>query len=423
MSDKINFTKEMIDFFLNDSVERFLRYVQIETTADETSLSVPSNPKEFDLAHLLAKELKELGLEDVEVDEHCYVYAYLPASKGYEKAEKINLIAHLDTSSDSSGKDVKPIIHKNYDGKSIIKYPLNKDLELSPEISPYLKECAGMDIITSSGDTLLGADDKAGISEIMTACASFKKFSELKHCAIQICFTPDEEISRGTDHINEKKLGKIGYTLEGDEMGYLNSQCFDAWRANLKFIGISNHPGTSKNRMVNAIKIASLFVSNLPDAESPEHTEGFEGFYHIVGMQGEVEEATLFIIIRDFKEENNLKRIEFIKSLIHTFELKYPKLKIELETIHSYKNMKIYLDEYPEVVGKAWKSIEDAGLVVINQPIRGGTDGARLCERGYPTPNIFAGGLLFHSKREYIPTKALQKAVEVIIRLANHWIC
>ena len=413
-------SKEIQEFLLDEALERFLRYVKIWTTSDETIETVPSTKVQFDLGKLLIEELKQLNLKDIVHDEYGFVYAFLPASKGFEKVKPIGLLAHVDTSSAVDGKDVKPVIHENYDGKEI-KYSQNKDLVLSAEDSPNLEEYIGLDIITSEGDTLLGADDKAGVAEIMAACAAWKKFDELKHGPIVICFTTDEETGLGIDKADLKKLPKVCYTIDGGEMGELEFECFDAWLAQIKFIGLSVHPGHAKNKMINAIQIATRFFSELPESESPEHTEEREGFFHLTKLQGKAEEATSRMLIRDFKEENNKRRIEYLNNLKKVYEIRYPGLKIEIDYRHQYQNMYTYLEKKPVVVDLAKQAIEKAGLEVINHPIRGGTDGARLSAKGIPTPNIFSGGSLYHSRKEYIPTLALQKASEVLIYLAELW--
>ncbi len=409
------------EFLLNEALERFLRYVKVWTTSDESVETVPSTKIQLDLGKLLVEELKELGLEDIIHDEFGFVYAYLPPSKGFEKVTPIGLLAHMDTSPAVSGKNVKPVIHRKYDGKEI-KFTQNKGLVLNIEDSPNLEEYIGLDIITSEGDTLLGADDKAGIAEIMAACASWKEFDELKHGPIFVCFSTDEEIGLGIDKVDMKKLPKVCYTVDGGEMGELEFECFDAWLAQTKFIGLNVHPGEAKNKMINAIQIASRFFSELPESESPEHTEEREGFFHLSKLQGNAEEANSRMFIRDFLEENNHRRMDYLKKLKKAYEIRYPGLKIEINFKHQYQNMFIYLEKTPKVIDLAKQAIEKSGLELKIHPIRGGTDGARLSAKGIPTPNIFAGGLLFHSRKEYIPTLALQKATEVLIYLANLWI-
>jgi tripeptide aminopeptidase len=413
-------TKDIQEFLLNEALERFLRYVQVWTTSDESVETVPSTERQLVLGKLLAEELEALGLEDIVHDEFGFVYAFLPPSKGYEKVKSIGLLAHMDTSPAVSGKDVKPVIYRNYDGKEI-KYTQNEELVLTFEDSPNLEEYLGLDIITSEGDTLLGADNKAGVAEIMAACAAWKKFDTLKHGPIIICFTTDEETGLGIDKVDLKRLPKVCYTIDGGEMGELEFECFDAWLAKFKFIGLSVHPGHAKNKMISAIKTATRFFSDLPEAESPEHTEEREGFFHLTKLQGTTEEATARMIIRDFLEENNKKRMTYLENLKKVYKLRYPGLKIEIDFTHQYLNMFTFLEKKQIVVDLAKQAIEKAGVEVLVHPIRGGTDGARISARGIPTPNIFSGGLLFHSRKEYIPTLALQKASEVIVYLADLW--
>ena len=413
-------SEEIKEFIYKEALNRFLRYVQIWTTSDEHSESNPSSQNQFDLGKILASELMELNLEDVVHDEFGYVYGNLPASTGLEDVKAIGLLAHIDTSPAVSGKNVKPVVHKNYDG-SAIKFASNPDIELTTEDSPNLREYIGLDIVTSEGDTLLGADDKAGIAEIMSACAAWKKFSELKHGPVIICFTPDEEIGKGTLKINQERLPDYCYTLDGSEMGELEFECFDAWKATIKFTGLSVHPGYAKNLLINAIHIASRYLSEIPNDESPEHTEQREGFYYLSELSGNVEEANARLIIRDHEEKNNQKRMEYLKKLRELYEFQYPGLKVNIEFLHQYKNMLRFIEAKQQVVDLAKKAIESAGLEIKIHPIRGGTDGAKLSEMGIPTPNLFSGGLLFHSRKEHIPTLALQKASEVLIYLAELW--
>ena len=415
---KIN--DEILSFLQEDALKRFLEYAKIDTTSDETTGTHPSTEKQFNLGKKLAAELKELGFQNVVLDEFCYVYGDLPATKGLEKKQAIGLVAHMDTSPAESGANVEPVIHKNYDG-SPLKYPKNPDLVVTTKESPELEQFIGMDIITSSGDTLLGSDDKAGIAGIMAAAAAWQKYPELKHGQITVCFTPDEEIGHGTTKINMDRLPKFCYTFDGGEMGELETECFDAWSAVVTFNGVSVHPGYSKNLMVNAIEIAGRFISQIPEAETPQNTEKREGFYHLYKMNGDCVTAKATFILRDFEKKNNEKRMAYLTKLKETFEERYPGLKINLNFSHSYENMLVYLKEYPEVIAKAAEAIKQSDLELKETLIRGGTDGARLSARGIPTPNIFAGGLLFHSLKEYIPVPALQKSAQVILNLANNW--
>ncbi|MFX1281060.1 MAG: peptidase T [Promethearchaeota archaeon] len=414
-------SKEIQDFLLNDAIERFLRYVKIWTTTDEFAESAPSTKNQFDLANILVEELKTLNLQDIVLDDFGFVYANLPPSEGFEKVKPIGLIAHLDTSFAVSGKEVKPVIHRNYDGKEI-KFARDKTLTLSSDDSPLLDEYIGLDIITSEGDTLLGADDKAGIAEIMAACAAWNKFPELTHGPITICFSPDEETGLGMDKVNIKKLPNICYTIDGGEMGELEYESFDAWRATFRFKGLSVHPGYAKNKMINSLRIASDFFSNLPAAESPEHTENREGYYHLYYLQGKPEETTAKVLIRDFEEKNNKIRMDYIKKLKDVYETLYLGLEIHIDFLHQYQNMMKYIEKKMIIVDLAKQAIEKTGLEFKIHPIRGGTDGSRLSALGILTPNIFEGGLLHHSRKEHIPTLALQKAAETLIFLADLWI-
>jgi len=413
-------SKEIQEFLLDNAVERFLRYVKVWTTSDETIEFVPTTKNQLDLGKMLVQELKELNLDGVSQDEFGFVYATLPSSNGFEKAKPIGLLAHVDTSPAVKGKDVKPVIHTNYDGKEI-KFTQDKDLVLNFDDSPLLKEYIGLDVITTEGDTLLGADDKAGIAEIMATCAAWTRYPELKHGPIVICFTTDEETGIGIDKVDRKKLPDICYTLDGGAIGELEYECFDAWRAIYRFKGLSMHPGYAKNKMINSIQIASMFFSDFPESESPEHTEKREGFFHLTKMKGKAEETTARMIIRDFDPKETQRRMEYIKNLKNTYEIRYPGLMIDIEFTYQYQNMVKFIGKKLVVVDKAKQAIKNAGLDVIIRPIRGGTDGARLSAKGILTPNVFTGGLLGHSRKEHIPTIALQKAAEVLIHLADLW--
>lgn len=405
-------------------IERFLQYIKIDTKSDENfsdydgKETTPSSKKQFILANLLKQELETIGIKQVEVDEFCYVYAILKASEGVS-APAITFCAHLDTSPDVSGKNVKPLIRK-YTGVALT-FPDNKDLYLNNEICPELDLFINENIITASGDTLLGADDKAGIAEIITALEFLIKHPEIKHPELRIIFTPDEEIGRGTAQFDIKKAGKYGYTMDGSIMGELEGECFNAYRVNIKIQGKNMHPGFAKDKMINACSIASRFVSDLPEWETPEHTENREGFYHVNGIEGDESETNISMILRDFESDNNLKRINFIKSLINLYQIKYPGLNITLDYSETYKNMFEIINQNPEVINKAQQAITLAGLEPRLSAIRGGTDGARMSYMGMPCPNIFTGGMLFHSKLEWIPEIALSKAVLTILHLCELW--
>ncbi len=406
-------------FLRQDAGARFLRYVQINTTSDEKSGTHPSSSVQWNLARRLEIELGELGLNQILVDDACYVYATLPASEG-GAAVPITFCAHLDPSPSESGADVKPIRHANYDGGALT-FPDNPELTLSPTDSPELRDCIGHTIITAAGTTLLGADDKAGIAEIMAALAAFREFPQLRHPELRIVFTPDEEIGEGADGITMEALGTYGYTMDGGDIGELENECFDAMRATLVFHGHNVHPGKAKNRMRNAAAIAARFLTALPEYDTPEHTELREGFWHLTEIQGHENRALFSIIIRDFEHARNEQRVQLLRDLITAFETQYPGLRIELDIKKQYQNMHDVLQHHPEVTQKAAEAIRLAGLTVKTNAIRGGTDGARLSFKGMPTPNIFSGGMLVHSKKEWISELALQKAAEVILHLCRLW--
>ena len=412
-------SKEIQSFLQNEALTRFLRYVKVYTTSDESTGTTPSSARQFDLAKLIEAELKELGLKNVVLDEFCYLYATLPASKGVQ-GTPIGFLSHLDTSPAVSGENVKPIFHEKYDGSSI-SFPDDPDLKLTVQDSPELKHCIGDTIITASGTTLLGADDKAGIAEIMAALAAMIKFPELKHGEIRICFTPDEEVGMGTAKINLDKLPKYCYTIDGGEPGEIEAECFDAWGATITFKGISVHPGFAKDKMINAATVCARFLATMPEYETPEHTELREGFFHITGISGSEEEATAKMIIRDFLVPNNERRMDYLRKLKEYFEFKHPGLKIDIEFKHQYENMWTVMEKHPESVELVKKAIETAGLPIRPRAIRGGTDGSRLSLMGHPTPNIFDGGMLFHSRKEWIAKSSLQKAAETVVHLAELW--
>lgn len=406
-------------FLRKEAQERFLRYVRIDTQSDPDSTMHPSSEGQWVLARLLREELLDLGLLDVELDANCYGYATLPASEGFV-GPAITFCSHLDTSPAESGADVTPVVIENYDGRDI-RLSGSGSQGLRPAESPELLQFMGETLIVSDGRTLLGADDKAGIAEIMAALSAFKAFPELPHPELRIVFTPDEEIGAGTDFIQMKRMGEFGYTMDGGMMGEIEQECFDAWELTLIFHGRNIHPGYAKNKMVNAAALAARFVSALPEWESPEHTENREGFYHLTQIKGDENSATLKLIIRDFERVKNQRRMDYLKQLARTFELRYAGLEINVKAKDQYNNMQEVLRRYPEVVEKARMAIKASGVAVRENPIRGGTDGARLCFMGLPTPNIFTGAMMIHSKTEWIPEVALEKGAEVIVRLCELW--
>lgn len=416
----MSLSPETSAFLREEALRRFLAYVKVRTTSNEDSGKHPSTQEQFALAKVLKGELAELGLKDVEVDEHCYVYATLPASKGAAGKTPVSFIAHLDTSPAVSGENVKPMLREKYDG-GVLRFPDDPELTVDPADCPALKDHVGDTLITASGKTLLGADDKAGIAEIMAGLAALKKFGDLPHPELRICFTPDEEIGEGTAKIRLEKLGKVGYTFDGSVQGELEDECFDALSAKLKFVGLSVHPGMAKNKMVNAAALAARFVALLPEWMTPEHAELREGFFHLTRMSGNESEADIQFIVRDFDRKKNAEKQALLEKLRDFMLARHPGLKIQLEVKEQYHNMKEALDTRPEVVEMARKAIELAGIPLHRNAIRGGTDGAKLSFMGVPTPNVFAGGVLFHSKKEWIGVSSLQKAGEVFVHLCALW--
>ncbi len=416
----MSLSQEIKDFLQEESLTRFLRYVKIYTVSDESKAgTTPSSERQFDLGKILEKECQELGLKDIELDKHCYLYATLPASAS-TNGTTFGLVAHMDTSSAVPSENVKPHFHENYDGTALT-FPDDPELKVTPEECPELLKFVGDTIITASGQTLLSADDKAGIAEIMATVAALIKFPELKHPEIRIIFTPDEEIGMGTAQINTDKLPKYCYTLDGGEPGELEAECFDAWGAEIKFKGISVHPGFAKNKMINAATTAARFLAAMPDFETPEHTEEREGFFHVTSISGSEEEALIKMIVRDFEVPKNEARMEYLKKLGEYFEARYKGLKVEIEFKHQYQNMWVVMEQYPDSIELAKKAIEMAGVKVEQKAIRGGTDGSNLSLMCYPTLHVFAGGMRFHSREEWIAKSALLNAAETAVHLAGLW--
>jgi tripeptide aminopeptidase len=396
-------------------VERFIRYVKFDTKADDASDTVPSTPGQLVLAKELGKELEQLGLSDVSVDENGYVMATLPSNLD-KKVPTIGFIAHMDTSPDMSGTNVNPQFVENYDGGDI---KLSEEVTLSPKEMHELKEYIGETLITTDGTTLLGADDKAGIAEIITAVEYLIQHPEVPHGTIKIGFTPDEEIGRGPNHFEVEKFdADLAYTMDGGAVGELEYENFNAAGAKVTIHGRNVHPGYAKNKMVNSMLIANEFIASLPENETPQATEGYEGFYHLNSINGDVENTVLSYIIRDFDKESFEKRKQHMKKLAEELNKKYPG-RVVIDIKDSYKNMREMIEPVMHVVDNAVKAMELAGVKPLIRPIRGGTDGARLSFMGLPTPNIFAGGLNFHGKYEYIPVSSMEKAVQVILKLVE----
>jgi tripeptide aminopeptidase len=402
-------------------VEKFLRYVKYDTQSDEEATSFPSSEKQKILSADLAKELKEIGLTDAHMDKNGYVMATLPSNTG-KKVPIITFIAHVDTSPAVSGENVKPIIHKNYRGGDI-KLPNDPNQVIRAIENPDLANMIGYDIITTDGTTLLGADNKAGVAEIMDSINYFLSHPELKHGEIKVCFTPDEEVGRGTEKINLSELGaQYGYTVDGSSRGEVESETFSADGVVIKFHGKNIHPGYAKGKMINAVRVAADFLESLPkDRLSPETTDKREGYVHCTNVNGNEELATLKFIIRDF-ETPKLKEYEnFLRDLAEKTTKKYPGARLELEVTEQYRNMKEILDKNPQVVDYAIQAMKNLKIEPILSPIRGGTDGSRLSFMGLPTPNIFAGEHSFHSKLEWISIQDMEMAVRVIIEIAKIW--
>ena len=401
-------------------LDRFLSYVKYDTQSAEEAKTFPSTEKQKELGKVLVEELKQLGLKDAEIDENGYVMASLPGNVGHD-VPAIGLIAHMDTSPDVSGKDVNPIIHKNYQGGDIKLG--ESDVVIKADDNPALAENNGNDIITSDGTTLLGADNKAGIAEIFDALHHLITHPEIKHGDIKVAVTPDEEVGRGADYFDVKKFGAdFAYTIDGETLGEVEDETFCADSVTLTVKGVNVHPGYAKGKLVNAIKIASDIIERLPkDSMSPETTEKREGYVHPHVMTGNVEQATIKWLIRDFTVEALKEKEKYLKELCNEVFQKYPKASFDFKIDEYYRNMKYKLDEDPRVVNYALEAVERAGLKPIKTLIRGGTDGARLSYMGLLTPNIFTGGHNFHSKQEWISVQDMQKAVDVIVELVKVW--
>ncbi|MDI6779698.1 MAG: peptidase T [Bacteroidota bacterium] len=402
-------------------VDRFLKYVQYDTQSSEESTTYPSTEKQKILGTELVKELQEIGLKDAQMDEYGYVTATLEATST-KKVPVIGLIAHMDTSPDVTGENVKPVIHKNYPGGDIV-LPADKSVVISVEDNPDLKNQIGNDIITADGTTLLGADDKAGIAEIFDAINHLIKHPEIKHGKIRICITPDEEVGTGTKYFDVKKFGAdFAYTVDGELRGEIENETFCADSVTLTITGRNIHPGYAKNKLVNSIKVAAEIIEKLPkDSLSPETTEKREGYVHPHIINGGVEKTVIKYLIRDFEEKNLKEKEDYIRKLTEEVIVKYPNAKIDFKVDESYRNMRYVLDKYPHVLDYAKEAISRSGLDPVMNFIRGGTDGARLCFMGLPTPNLFAGGHSFHSQREWISVQDMQKAVETLVNLVQVW--
>lgn len=402
--------------------ERFMRYVQIDTQSDPQSNTHPSTEKQKNLAKLLADELKQMGISDAEMDEFGYVYATIPSNSDKENIPVICFCSHVDTAPDCSGTNVKPLLHRRYDGEDII-LPDDNSQVLSPVAHPYLRAHIGEDIITASGNTLLGADDKSGVAVIMQAADFLVNNPSITHGDIKILFTPDEEVGKGTAKLDMKKLGAdFGYTLDGGEAGSLEDETFSADAATIIINGVIAHPGYAKNKLVNAIKVAGEILHALPTSEwAPEATEQKEGFVHPVRIEGIAEKATIEFIIRDFDLDELKNHGERLQAIAENIVNHYLGASMEFTITEQYRNMKEILDENPQVVAYAAEAITRAGLDVQTESIRGGTDGSRLSYMGLPCPNIFTGMQSIHSKLEWIGVNDMAKAAETIVHLCMIW--
>lgn len=411
----------MFENYKFTAAERFLRYVQIDTQSDPQSKSGPSTEKQKDLSKILVEELKQIGLPDAHMDEWGYVYATIPSNTA-KKVPVICFCAHVDTAPDCSGAAVKPIVHKNYQGQDI-NLPDDETQVLKPSDYPYLQTKIGNDIITASGKTLLGSDDKAGVAEIMDLANFLMTNKQLKHGEIKILFTPDEEVGRGTEKVDLKKLGAdFAYTLDGGEAGSLEDETFSADAVQVIIHGVIAHPGYAKGKMINAMKIAGEILAALPkDRLSPESTEGKRGFIHPVRLDGIAEKCTIDFIIRDFETKGLQKKEDYLRTQIEELMRLYPKASFEFIVTEQYRNMKEVLLLHPEVVDHAKEAIKRAGLQVKMESIRGGTDGSRLSFMGLPCPNLFAGEQAIHSKLEFVSVQDMNKAVETMVYLAGIW--
>jgi len=407
--------------FTHTVTERFLRYVVIDTQSDPASPTCPSTEKQKDLGRLLAAELREIGLSDAHLDDNGYVYATIPANTD-KQAPVICFCSHMDTSPDCSGANVRPQVVRNYQGGDIV-LPADPSQVIRFSEHPALASQIGHDIITTDGTTLLGADNKAGLAEIMDAVHFLTKNPQVKHGTIKILFTPDEEIGRGVDKADLKKLGaEFAYTIDGESAGQIEDETFSADAAIITIEGVSTHPGFAKGKMEHAIKIAAAIVERLPKKTcSPETTEGREGFLHPIGLSGTLEAATLGLIVRDFTEEGLREKERLLENIVKEVMADYPRSTTRIEIKQQYRNMKQVIDRHPEIVDYAVEAIRRAGLNPVKTSIRGGTDGSRLSFMGLPCPNIFAGEHAFHSRLEWVSRQDMEKAVQTIVHLAMIW--
>lgn len=401
-----------------DLIQRFLKYVSFDTESNDETGVTPSTPGQMEFVKYLKTELEQLELEDITLDENGYLFATLPANID-KVVPTIGFIAHVDTSPDMSGKDVRPRIVPKYNGEDIVLSEKNHCI-LSPEQFPELLAHIGEDLIVTDGNTLLGADDKAGIAEIVSAIAYLKEHPEIKHGKIRIGFNPDEEIGLGAHKFDVQKFGcEWAYTMDGGEVGELEYENFNAAAAKIVFKGRNVHPGSAKHKMINSMRVANQFISMLPRHESPEHTEGYEGFYHLIGMKGNVEETTLNYIIRDHNRDRFEDRKKELEHLVRKVNAEFGKGTATIDLKDQYYNMREKIEPVMHIIDVAFAAMEAVGVKPNVKPIRGGTDGAQLSFKGLPCPNIFAGGLNFHGRYEFVPIQNMEKAMNVIIKIAQ----
>jgi len=405
---------------MSDVLDRFLRYVQFDTQSDERSTTYPSTAEQLELLRTLVDDLHAVGVADAAMDEYGYVMATVPATVAATDVPTIGFIAHVDTSPEMSGAGVRPIVHRRYDGRDLI-LPDNPDAVLRLADNPALSEQMGHDIVTASGTTLLGADDKAGVAEIVTAAAHLVAHPEIQHGRIRIAFTPDEEVGRGTAHFDVKRFGAdFAYTVDGGSRGEVESESFSADAITVTFHGFNTHPGYAKGRMINAIKVAADFIHRLPARElSPETTDGHDGFVHPYVVSAGVEKTSVKLLLRDFRTDGLREKEALVRDLARQAAAAHPGAHVDVSVEESYRNMKEVLDRHPEVVERAHAAVRRAGLAVRSRAIRGGTDGSRLSFMGLPTPNVFAGEHNFHSRLEWVSVQDMEKAVEVIVYLTE----
>jgi tripeptide aminopeptidase len=403
-------------------LDRFLRYVKYDTQSDETSTTYPSTSTQLVLLNDLAEELRQVGAADVAIDEYGYVTATISATTRKADVPTVGFIAHVDTSPEMPGNGVKPIVHASYDGRDLV-LPDDPSAVLRLAEIPALEEQLGHDIVTASGTTLLGADNKAGVAEIVTAAAYLVAHREIPHGTIRIAFTPDEEIGRGTKYFDVKKFGAVcAYTMDGGSRGEIEIESFSADAMTITFHGFNTHPGYAKLRMVNAIKVAAAFIDRLPkDSMSPETTDAYEGFVHPYVVQASVDRTSVKVLIRDFRTAELKNKEEMLSGLAHEIVAAFPGARFETTVEESYRNMREVLDGLPQIAENAREAIRRAGLEPRSRPIRGGTDGSRLSFMGLPTPNLFAGEHNFHSRLEWVSVQDMEKAVEVIVELCKVW--